>query len=160
MRKSSSTERVPSGLHSPAVGSLGPLEVFFHRREELHSTILAPLVALVLWSFVMWALCNAYSGGNERQNNIRPPPSRPGVSPPATRPGALEGGQLQQPHGATDPFLRCNAYIGLAWLYASLRVAHSLIQAIINVVMLRFIIFIAASLVLLVMSVRAALIVY
>jgi hypothetical protein len=57
MRKSSSTERVPSGLHSPAVesGSLGPLEVFFHRREGLHSTILAPLVALVLWSFVMWA---------------------------------------------------------------------------------------------------------
>ena len=49
---------------------------------------------------------------------------------------------------------------GLAWLYVSLRVAHSLIQAIINVVMLRFTIFMAASLVLLVMSVRAALIVY
>jgi hypothetical protein len=31
------------------------LEVFFHRRGKLHSTILAPLVALVLWSFVMWA---------------------------------------------------------------------------------------------------------
>jgi hypothetical protein len=37
---------------------------------------------------------------------------------------------------------------------------HSLIQAIINVVMLRFAIFMAASFVLLVMSVRAALIVY
>jgi hypothetical protein len=49
---------------------------------------------------------------------------------------------------------------GLAWLYVSLRVAHSLIQAIINVVMLRFTIFIGASLVLLVMTVRAALIVY
>jgi hypothetical protein len=49
---------------------------------------------------------------------------------------------------------------GLAWLYVGLRVAHSLIQAIINVVMFRFAIFMAASLVLLVMSVRAALIVY
>jgi hypothetical protein len=49
---------------------------------------------------------------------------------------------------------------GLAWLYVGLRVAHSLIQAIINVVMLRFAIFMAASFVLLVMSVRAALIVY
>jgi hypothetical protein len=39
----------------------------------------------------------------------------------------------------------------LAWLYVGLRVAHSLIQAIVNVVMLRFAIFMAASFVLLVM---------
>ena len=49
--------------------------------------------------------------------------------------------------------------IGLARLYVGLRIAHSLVQAIINVVMLRFAIFMAASLVLLAMSVRAALIV-
>jgi len=49
--------------------------------------------------------------------------------------------------------------IGLAWLYVGLRIAHSLVQAIINVVMLRFAIFMAASFVLLMMSVRAALIV-
>jgi len=47
---------------------------------------------------------------------------------------------------------------GLAWLYVLLRIAHSLVQAVINVVMLRFALFMAASLVLLVMSVRAALI--
>jgi hypothetical protein len=49
---------------------------------------------------------------------------------------------------------------GLAWLYVGLRMAHSLVQATINVVILRFAIFMAASLVLLVMSVRAALIVF
>ena len=49
---------------------------------------------------------------------------------------------------------------GLAWLYVGLRVAHSLIQAIINVVMLRFAIFMAATLVLLMLSVRAAVIVF
>jgi hypothetical protein len=49
---------------------------------------------------------------------------------------------------------------GLAWLYVGLRIAHSLVQALINVVMLRFAIFMAASFVLLVMTVRAALIVF
>jgi hypothetical protein len=49
---------------------------------------------------------------------------------------------------------------GLAWLYVGLRIAHSLVQATINVVMLRFAIFMAASLVLLAMSVRAALIAF
>jgi hypothetical protein len=49
---------------------------------------------------------------------------------------------------------------GLAWLYVLLRIAHSLVQAVINVVMLRFALFMAASLVLPVMSMRAALIVF
>ena len=39
-----------------------------------------------------------------------------------------------------------------------LRIAHSLVQAIINVVLIRFAIFITGSLVLLAMTVRAALI--
>src|SRR5499426_4790595 len=46
---------------------------------------------------------------------------------------------------------------GLAWLYVGLRVVHSLVQATVNVIIVRFAIFMAASVVLLVMSVRAAL---
>jgi hypothetical protein len=49
---------------------------------------------------------------------------------------------------------------GLAWLYVALRVAHSLVQATVNVVMVRFALFLAASLVLLMLSVRAVLIVF
>ena len=49
---------------------------------------------------------------------------------------------------------------GLAWLYVGLRIAHSLVQAMLNVVMLRFFIFMAASFALLVMSIRAAIIVF
>jgi hypothetical protein len=45
---------------------------------------------------------------------------------------------------------------GLAWLYVALRIAHSLVQALINKVMIRFVIFAAASVVLLVMTARAA----
>jgi hypothetical protein len=48
----------------------------------------------------------------------------------------------------------------LAWAYVGLRIAHSLVQAIVNIVMLRFAIFMAASIVLLAMSVRAALLVF
>ena len=49
---------------------------------------------------------------------------------------------------------------GLAWIYVGLRVLHSLVQAIANIIMLRFAVFMAASLVLLAMSVRAALVVF
>jgi hypothetical protein len=45
----------------------------------------------------------------------------------------------------------------LAWLYVGLRIVHSLVHAITNIIMLRFAIFMGASVVLLVMTVRAAL---
>lgn len=44
----------------------------------------------------------------------------------------------------------------LAWTYAALRIGHSLVQALVNKVMIRFALFAAASLVLLVMTIRAA----
>jgi hypothetical protein len=46
---------------------------------------------------------------------------------------------------------------GLAWLYVALRIVHSLVQATVNIVVLRFAIFMAASVVLLAMAVRTAL---
>ena len=48
----------------------------------------------------------------------------------------------------------------LAWTYVGLRVAHSVVQATVNVVMLRFMLFMAGSLVLLAMTVRAGLVVF
>ena len=50
--------------------------------------------------------------------------------------------------------------IGLAWAYVGLRVVHSLVQATINVVMVRFAVFAVASLVLLAMTLRAAVVVF
>ena len=49
---------------------------------------------------------------------------------------------------------------GLAWLYVGLRIAHSLVQAIINVIILRFAIFMASSLVLLALTIRSAVLVF
>ena len=46
--------------------------------------------------------------------------------------------------------------IGLAWLYVALRVVHSLVQATVNIIILRFTIFMIASLVLGALAVHAA----
>jgi hypothetical protein len=48
----------------------------------------------------------------------------------------------------------------LAWSYVALRIAHSLVQATTNVIMIRFSIFIISSIVLLVLTLRAAMLVY
>jgi hypothetical protein len=45
---------------------------------------------------------------------------------------------------------------GLAWTYVAVRIVHSLVQALINKVILRFALFAAASIVLLIMTIRAA----
>jgi hypothetical protein len=47
----------------------------------------------------------------------------------------------------------------LAWAYVGLRIAHSLVQANVNIIILRFTVFMAASLVLLVLTLRAAVLV-
>jgi len=49
--------------------------------------------------------------------------------------------------------------LALAWTYVGLRIVHSLVQALVNIIILRFTIFMVASVVLLAMSVRAALLV-
>jgi hypothetical protein len=45
--------------------------------------------------------------------------------------------------------------VALAWAYVGLRVAHSLVQATVNIVRYRFLLFVSASLVLIVLALRA-----
>ena len=51
------------------------------------------------------------------------------------------------------------ATLWLAWAYVAVRVAHSLVHALLNVVMVRFALFALASVILLVLAVRAAVLV-
>jgi hypothetical protein len=46
--------------------------------------------------------------------------------------------------------------IGLAWLYVAIRIVHSLVQATVNVIIIRFFIFIIGSLVLMALTFHAA----
>src|SRR6202165_1635491 len=136
----------------------------------MNSPILAPLVALVLWSFVMWAWLYATRIPAVTKNKIVFDPHRPAEEFHAQLPAEVRwkadnyNNLMEQPTlfyavALTLALLGTDAGLNaaLAWLYVTLRVAHSLVQATINIVMLRFAIFMAATLVLLVMSIRAAL---
>ena len=136
----------------------------------MHSPILVPLVTLVLWSFVMWAWLYATRIPAITKNRIIFDPHRPNEEfhaqlPPQVRWKADNYNNLMEQPTLFYAVTLTLALLGegaglnaaLAWLYVGLRIAHSLVQAIINIIMLRFAIFMAASVVLLIMTIRAAL---
>jgi hypothetical protein len=136
----------------------------------MHSPILMPLIALVLWSFVMWAWLYATRIPAVTKNRIVFDPHRPNEEfhaqlPPQVRWKADNYNNLMEQPTLFYAVTLTLALLGegaglntaLAWLYVGLRIAHSLVQAILNIIMLRFAIFMAASVVLLVITVRAAL---
>jgi hypothetical protein len=136
-----------------------------------HSPLLAPIVALVAWSLVMYVWMYA----------VRlPAMKRAGISLKGrrgTRGGALEGvipdeanwkahnyaHLMEQPTifyaivialilmGFDHPI---NVY--LAWAYVGLRIVHSLIQATVNIVAYRFLVFTLSSLCLIGLTTHAA----
>ena len=139
----------------------------------MHSPLLAPVIALVLWSFVMCAWLYATRIPAIRKFGVVYDPRRPAEEFHAQLPADVRwkadnyNNLMEQPTlfyavALTLALLGGDAGVNaaLAWLYVALRVAHSLVQALINTVMLRFAIFMAATLVLLVMTIRAALIVF
>jgi len=144
-------------------------------RQEIYllSPILAPVVALVLWSFVMWAWLYATRIPAVTKGKVPLDPTRSkeefdALLPPQVRWKADNYNHLmEQPTlfyavaltlallGAGD-----GLNLGLAWCYVGLRIVHSLVQALVNIIMLRFAIFLVASVVLLVMALRAAFMVF
>jgi len=136
-----------------------------------HSPLLAPIVALVTWSLVMylWMYIARFRGMKAAGISLK---GRRG-----TRGAALEGvipdeanwkahnyaHLMEQPTifyaivislilmGFDHPI---NVY--LAWAYVGLRVVHSLIQATVNIVAYRFIIFTLSSLCLIGLTTHAA----
>ena len=138
-----------------------------------HSPILAPVVALVLWSFVMCAWLYATRIPAMIHKDIVYDPARPAAEFHAQLPAPVRwkadnyNNLMEQPtlfYAVALSLALAGAGDGvnnaLAWIYVGLRVAHSLVQALINVVTIRFAIFMAGSIVLLAMAVRAALIVF
>jgi hypothetical protein len=136
----------------------------------MHSPILAPLIALVLWSFVMWAWLYATRIPAIVKNKIALDPHRPKEEFQSRLPAHVRWKADNYNHLMEQPTLFYAVVLtlaligegtdlnaGLAWLYVGLRVVHSLLQAIVNVIILRFAIFMTASVVLLVMALRAAL---
>jgi hypothetical protein len=135
----------------------------------LPSPILAPVIVLVLWTLAMCVWLYATRIPALKKHNVVYDPRGPAEAFHAQLPAEVRwkadnyNNLLEQPTifyavALTLALLNEGAGLnaGLAWAYVGLRIAHSLVQALINKVMMRFALFAAASLLLLIMAIRAA----
>ena len=133
-------------------------------------SMLRPVVALVLWSFVMWAWMYATRIPAIRRAKMKLDPRAPRGAQMAELPPEVRWKADNYNHLCEQPTLFYaialtlallgNASpldLGLAWTYVAMRVVHSLVQATVNKIEVRFAIFFLSSLVLLTMTIRAAL---
>ncbi len=128
--------------------------------------MIGPVLALVSWTFVMWVWLYATRIPAMRRANVDvvelARTGAPLVLPAKVARVADNYNHLhEQPTlfyalalaaqmaGAVDAIS-----VGLAWTFVALRVVHSLIQATVNIIMLRFMIFAVGSLVLLGLLIR------
>jgi hypothetical protein len=139
----------------------------------MNSAMLGPVIALVLWSFVMWAWLYATRIPAIVKNKIELGPTATKSEMNAQLPASVRWKADNYNHLMEQPTLfyavaLTLAVLGtgdeinvvLAWAYVGIRVVHSLVQALVNIVMLRFAIFMLGSLVLLALSVRAAVVIF
>lgn len=139
----------------------------------MHTPILSAVIALVLWTFVIWFWLYATRLPAMINNKIVYDPNRPPSEfmdkiPASVRWKADNYNHLHEQPTIFYAVAITLALLGnggglnttLAWVYVGLRVAHSVVQATINKVELRFALFVAASMVLLVLAIRAALVLF
>ncbi len=132
-------------------------------------SMLAPVVALVLWSFVMWTWMYATRIPAMMRVKMRPDPEAPRGQQMATLPARVRWKADNYTHLMEQPTLfyaitlalavlgqRGALELTLAWAYVGLRVAHSLLQALVNKIEIRFALFLLSSLVLLALTLVAA----
>ena len=137
------------------------------------SPILQPVIALVLWTFVMWAWLYAtripaIQAANKPMDPAMTAADLNAVIPPRVRWKADNYNHLHEQPTLFYAVAVTLAVAGtgaglnlwLAWAYVAIRVVHSLIQALGNVIMVRFSVFMLGSLVLLALSLRAAVVVF
>ena len=135
----------------------------------MNHLFLQPVIALVLWSMVMWGWLYATRLPAMRGARTKLDPTMPrdvmlGGLPPRVRWKADNYNHLMEQPTLFYATVLTLALLGqgeglnlwLAWAYVGLRVAHSLIQALVNVILLRFAVFMVASAVLVVLAVRTA----
>ena len=139
--------------------------------------ILAPTVALMIWTMVMWLWMYATRiRAMSKSPDIEDPSKLVGSTPASLRAKLPESvnwkaDNYNHLHEAPTVFYAVaivlavlghgdgmNAF--LAWIYTGLRVAHSLVQVTANRVMVRFVLFALSSVVLIVLIAKAAFIVF
>jgi hypothetical protein len=138
----------------------------------MHSPILAPVVALVAWTLLImfWMVVSRFAAMRRKGISLK---GRVGGRGGAALEGVVEDEVMWKAHNymhlVEQPTLFYAIALVLAvghagggysamlgWAYVVLRVAHSLVQAIVNVVVYRFILWMLSSLALIGLTVQAA----
>jgi len=135
--------------------------------------ILQPVVTLVLWSLVMWAWLYATRIPAMRKAQVALDPALTTAELSARLPPQVRWKADNYNHLMEQPTLFYAVALTLAvtghgeglnallaWGYVGLRVVHSLVQATTNVIMLRWAVFMLASLALLALAISAATVVF
>lgn len=136
----------------------------------ISNSLLAPVIGLVGWTFVMWAWMYATRIPAMFAQKMKPDPNAPRGEQMAQLPASVRWKADNYNHLMEQPTLfyavaivlalvskRPELDALLAWSYVGLRVVHSFVQAVINKIELRFALFMISSLVLLVLTLRAVL---
>ena len=131
--------------------------------------MLGPVIALVAWTAVMWAWMYATRIPAILRLRIRLDGNLPRGEQMATLPPRVRWKADNYNHLFEQPILfyatalalallgdASTASLALAWAYVALRVVHSLWQALVNRIPVRFALFAASSLVLFALVARAA----
>ena len=128
--------------------------------------MIAPVVALIVWSLIM--LIWLYATRIPAMGKAKLRPGQATKADMEALPSANVANNynhlMEQP---TLFYAVCFALqflgqgdepinIGLAWLYVVIRVVHSLVQSTVNIIIVRFLIFVAGSLVLIALTLHAA----
>lgn len=134
----------------------------------MNSPILAPVVALVAWSMIMWAWMYVTRLPAIRRARMKLDPNAPRGEQMSTLPSDVRWKADNYNHLMEQPTLFYavalalallgrggGADLALAWAYVALRVVHSLVQATWNKIEVRFAAFFLSSLVLVALVVDA-----
>lgn len=134
------------------------------------SALLQPVMALVLWSLVMWAWMYATRIPAIVKARMVLDPMLPNGQQMATLPPQVRWKADNYNHLMEQPTIfyatalalaisgdTSGVNLALAWGYVGVRIVHSLVQALINKIEVRFGLFVLSSLLLLAMAINAAL---
>lgn len=123
-----------------------------------NSALLGPVIALVAWSMVMWLWMYATRLPALMAAKMKPDPYAPRGEQMATLPAPVRWKADNYNHLMEQPtifyaIVLALAVMGnasglilvLAWAYVGLRVVHSLVQALVNKIELRFLLFVLSN---------------
>jgi hypothetical protein len=134
-----------------------------------HSPIVAPVIALVVWTHVIWAWMYATRIPAIRKARLVLDPTLPRGEQMATLPAKVRWKADNYNHLMEQPTLfyavalslavlghGSGTNLTLAWVYVALRVVHSFVQTTVNKIEVRFGVFVLSSLVLIALTINAA----